>query len=268
MFEAHEKRLVTIYKAAEKEIEAEIQKSLLRGLKSDSYTVTRLKESRDQIAGILKQLQRESSKWVKESTPAAYAQGVLAARDDLLKAGARIVPKLGKLHEGAAQILADSVFSRLADVLTTAGRKVDDIYAKIRLDASLRGGALGYEAWTKTRKTMLDNLAANGITGFVDRAGKRWSLSTYTEMLARTSLMDIHNEAKGREFLDHGEDLVIISSHPGTCEKCAPWEHKVLSLSGHTKGYPTLGEAETAGLFHPRCRHAFSLFMEGIDKAP
>lgn len=42
---------------------------------------------------------------------------------------------------------------------------------------------------------------------------------------------------------------------------CAPWNGKVLSLTGQTPGYPTLEEAEGAGLFHPNCRHASSLYI-------
>lgn len=59
----------------------------------------------------------------------------------------------------------------------------------------------------------------------------------------------------------HGEDLIQISYHTSTCEMCAPRNGKVLSLTGQTPGYPTLAEAEGAGLFHPNCRHASSLFI-------
>ena len=42
---------------------------------------------------------------------------------------------------------------------------------------------------------------------------------------------------------------------------CAPRNGKVLSLTGQTPGCPTLAEAEGAGLFHPNCRHASSLYI-------
>jgi hypothetical protein len=65
-------------------------------------------------------------------------------------------------------------------------------------------------------------MSEKGIVGFVDRAGKRWSMKTYADMLSRTVLMEIHNEAAWREFRAHGEDLIVISSHSGSCPKCVP----------------------------------------------
>ena len=50
---------------------------------------------------------------------------------------------------------------------------------------------------------------------------------------------------------DH--DLIIVSRHKGACSLCAPWERKVLSISGKTKEYPTFAEAKAAGLMHPNC---------------
>ena len=44
-----------------------------------------------------------------------------------------------------------------------------------------------------------------------------------------------------------------------------PWQGKVLSITGKTKGYPTLEEAKAAGLFHPNCRHAYGLHID-LDK--
>ncbi|EEX49272.1 hypothetical protein GCWU000246_00004 [Jonquetella anthropi E3_33 E1] len=86
-------------------------------------------------------------------------------------------------------------------------------------------------------------------------------MGSYAEMLSRTTLMQVHNAATWNEFAEHGEDLIQISYHTPTCEMCAPWNGKVLSLTGKTPGYPTLAEAEGAGLFHPNCRHASSLWL-------
>ncbi|MEG1501987.1 MAG: phage minor capsid protein [Synergistaceae bacterium] len=67
---------------------------------------------------------------------------------------------------------------------------------------------------------------------------------------------------KTNEYLAHGEDLVIVTSHTTTCKKCSPWGGKILSLTGETKGYPTMEEAKASGLFHPNCRHTYSLWLE------
>lgn len=100
-----------------------------------------------------------------------------------------------------------------------------------------------------------------GITAFIDKRGRSWNMASYTDMLCRTSSMQIFHQAKTNEYLAHGEDLVIVSSHYPTCDKCAPWNGKVLSLTGETPGYPTMEEAKAAGLFHPNCRHTYGLYI-------
>lgn len=49
---------------------------------------------------------------------------------------------------------------------------------------------------------------------------------------------------------------VTVSGH--CCEKCAEWENRLLSISGKTKGLPTVEEATAAGLFHPNCTHSLN----------
>jgi hypothetical protein len=68
------------------------------------------------------------------------------------------------------------------------------------------------------------------------------------------------------EFLEYGEDLVIVSDIDPTCPLCRPWNDAVLSISGQTEGYSTVAEAEDAGLFHPRCVHSFSLYIPELER--
>ena len=108
--------------------------------------------------------------------------------------------------------------------------------------------------------------ASQGITAFIDKSGRSWNMATYCEMLTRTSTMQVFHQAKVNEYLAHGEDLVIVTYHTPTCKKCAPWGGKILSLTGETKGYPTMEEAKASGLFHPNCRHTYSLWIEFDDE--
>jgi hypothetical protein len=62
-----------------------------------------------------------------------------------------------------------------------------------------------------------------------------------------------------------GRDLVKISTHKTDCPLCKPWQGKILSITGRTKGYPTLEKARKAGLFHEGCRHAMGLYID-LDK--
>jgi hypothetical protein len=86
-------------------------------------------------------------------------------------------------------------------------------------------------------------------------------MRTYAEMVARTSTMEAHLQGTTNRLLEHGHDLVKVSKHANPCKKCVPWEGKVLSITGKTSGYKTLDEARESGLFHPNCRHAYSLHL-------
>ena len=44
---------------------------------------------------------------------------------------------------------------------------------------------------------------AQGLVAFVDRSGREWNMSSYVEMLARTTVMKILNEAVKNEFIAH-----------------------------------------------------------------
>lgn len=100
------------------------------------------------------------------------------------------------------------------------------------------------------------------MTGFEDSAGRQWNMRSYAEMVARTSTMEAHLQGTANRLGELGHDLVKVSRHVGPCEKCAPWEGKILSLTGKTPGFPTLAEAREAGLFHPNCKHAYGLYID------
>ena len=55
---------------------------------------------------------------------------------------------------------------------------------------------------------------------------------------------------------ENGADVVAVTVSGHCCDKCAVWENRLLSISGATKGLPTVDEATAAGLFHPNCTHS------------
>ena len=87
--------------------------------------------------------------------------------------------------------------------------------------------------------------------------------STYAEMLSRTLTANTYRDAAQESILEQfGEfgDLVEIegiSIYPDS--PCIPYQGKILSLTGKTKGYTTIDEAKANGLFHPNCIHSFAV---------
>lgn len=248
-------RLSKFYAEAEREILQEITRALLKGNKTE-YLQTML----NNVEAILKDLRAGSRTWCEEAIPRVYIAGVDAADKQLKKAGLEIAGGFGGIHQQAAQILAESAYNRLEDMASFIGRRADDMYRALALE-NVRATVTGYKTWQQTAKRYREQLAENGVTGFRDAANRNWNMRTYAEMVARTTTMEAHLEGTKNRILEGGNDLVKVSTHAGACEKCQPWEGKILSLTGETPGYPTLQEAKEAGLFHPNCGHAYGLYL-------
>lgn len=255
--DAEARRLARFYAEAEREILKQINRALLRGNKTEY-----LKAMLQNVNIILEQLRAGSKTWCEETIPKVYVASVELVDAQLKAAGAtRLAAGFGIIHQQAAQVVAEAAYKRFDETVVTIGRRADDIYRTLALE-NVRGSVVGYRTWAQVARNFRNELAEHGVTGFKDRAGRHWNMRTYSEMVARTTTMEAHLEGTKNRFLENGYDLVVISQHPGACGLCVPWEGEILSLTGKTPGYPTMAEAEKAGLFHPNCRHTFSLYVD------
>lgn len=252
-------RLIKFYTEAENEILSELNKALLRANKTEY-----LASMRDNVHAILEDLKTGSRTWCEQAIPHMYLQGASLADAQLQGRGVKLVSGFGAIHQQAAQVLAENTFQRFVDVAQTIGRRAEGVYRNLALE-NIRGSVVGYQTWKEVARNYREQLAQQGVTGFQDAAGRQWNMKTYTEMVARTSTQEAHTQGTLNRLTEHGHDLVIVSKHGGACEKCVPWEGRILSITGKTKGYPTFAEAKAAGLMHPRCRHAVSLYIN-LDK--
>lgn len=123
-------------------------------------------------------------------------------------------------------------------------------------------------------------LRAQGISSFTDKAGKKWSITTYFAMAART--MSTKSDNYGEVFADEEHDLYYLVPHSKSCPLCKKYEGKVYSRSGKSKKYPALASIfkkidpngpddleNTYMSIHPNCRHRFIAFKEpGAKKKP
>ena len=246
-------RLVKFYEQAEREILDRLNRALLRGNKTE-YLV----QMKKNIEAILEQLREGNRTWCTEAIPRVYTEGLRNADTMLKDIGVSTSAAFGAIHQQAAQVLAENAYQRLEDVVQVIGRQVNDIYRELALE-NVRGTVVGYDTWKQTARRFREQLAERGVTGFKDRSGRMWRMTTYTEMVARTTIQEAHTQGTLNRLSEQGHDLSIVSRHRSPCELCGVWEGKVLSITGKTKGYPTFEEAKANGLMHPNCRHVVSL---------
>ena len=118
----------------------------------------------------------------------------------------------------------------------------------------------------KISAELVSQLQEKGITFFTDKIGRKTPIEKYVRMRVFTDSVTIQRTSYFVRAIQYGVDLVRIihlNIHP-TCELCAPFEGKILSINGDEEGYMTLEEAENFGLFHPNCDHV----PEELELAP
>ena len=204
------------------------------------------------IRAILAELDKVAARWAQVHIPGLYIEAAKVVDDYL--------PSLGefafeRLHAEAVELLQANLTGRMYAATQVVGRQVADAYRRAGLWA-IQQGLIGGETTREVSKRIVADLRKRGLTAFVDKRGREWNLRNYADMVAQTTTMEAELQGTANRLLEAGEDLVQISEHLDECERCRPWEGKIISLTGATKGYPTLEEAKAAGLFHPRCLHA------------
>ena len=253
-------RLIKFYDDTEREILAEVNKALLKGNQTQY-----LKAMQNNVQSILKDLRKGSRTWCEQAIPRVYIEGGKSADLQMKAMGTEVKIGFAAIHQQAAQVLAETAYNRFDDTAIIIGRRVDDIYRTLALE-NIRGSVVGYKSWQKVARNFRDQLAEQGITGFKDSKGRQWNMKTYAEMVSRTTTMETHLLGTANRLMEHGHDLIKVSKHSNSCPKCLPWEGKILSLSGRSKDHPSLADAKAAGLFHPRCRHAYGLYIDLDDE--
>ena len=161
--------------------------------------------------------------------------------------------------------LANNLQGELVESVFTIARLENDPYRKLTLEQILRQEAAG-KPWIRTSEDLIKEMETNGITGFTDKAGRRWSMQAYGNMAVRTTA----RQAEVAALLSSDEyDLWQITKVGTTCPVCAPLEGRVYSKSGTNPDYPPLtvafGKVDPAGAddlsntylnIHPNCLHS------------
>lgn len=233
-------------------------------------------QRRAQLAAALEVIQRLGY----DTDPEAHAVVREAWMQSAARTGQLITDAAGTPLEGqftgvseqAVRALQESMLGRLDIARRTVGRRVEDVYARAgRRQVML--GLLGADASPqKMARGLAESLRQQGLTGFIDRAGRQWALSDYADMAMRTTTREAVVEGAKFRMLEQGVNVGRISRHPKACETCRPWEGVLVSLDGQTseldgEAVATLDALPNGGPpFHPRCRHTILPEVASIER--
>lgn len=314
--------LVDLYGDAQTRLATHIAQQLAAGMASPDWAEQKLAALRILQAWtqtLVGRLGSAAGAQVEQMVVLAYARGGRAALDDLrghqlgdlerLALGNRVesMDRLARLAEArsaalsreltavrqalpgveAIQRLAGSLTSHLQGTHLRITRWALDSYRTVVAQTATPGVLLGVDTRRRSAQRAWDRLLVQGISGFQDRSGRNWELQSYVEMATRTTAAQAAVEGHLDRLGDADIDLVMVSDAPQECERCRPWEGKILARGGpagkrtierehateddHTVRIQVAGsldEAIAAGLMHPNCRHSVRAYLPGVTKIP
>jgi hypothetical protein len=220
-----------------------------------------------QLSFLINELNTEARVWVEATLTEAFEYSQASALVTMGMAGSLVEAK-GKLQFSlmARKRIEAMIDDTFEDILQ-AHSKMDNNLKKLVREVQgevLRQQIAMQRGTVTSAKELKSALVKEGFSkslvdeswvGVVDAGGKRWDLTTYTKMVARTKLQQVQIEGARIQALENDSDLAMISSH-GAKDSCSQFEGVIVSLEGRTFGYRTLGEVRGSGLiFHPNCQH-------------
>lgn len=270
------KALYDTYADAAQHLIELVARRLARGIETPGWAEVKLSQVlavRQETATLVRALERDAASVVGEQMIEAYRAGVLSAGGP----GATTAEAgLVATNRPAIEALAAETARTLAATHTRILRTAEDVYRRV-ISETVGQVVAGAQSRREAAARAVSRFAQQGVTGFTDTAGRRWELGSYAEMATRTAAGQAHVQGGLDRFQQSGRYLVIVSNAPEECERCRPYEGRVLSITGReptpdeVRGHRyagTLADAQSRGFQHPNCRHALSAFTPGLTRPP
>ena len=280
-------KLIALFLKAETDIINELGRLRSAG-NADYVQVAAL----ERVQAILRQL--ESDAWTY--VPQMVEKQFYTAHPQARRVPGESITKHIRAYNNAAALTAeqhaivDQLVANLMGEITDAsvtvmatvqsaliGRIEPDVYRRVGLEQVALRQATGHGVY-KQLPQFVEALRREGVTAFVDRAGRHWSLHTYGSMVSRTTSRQA--EVLAALTADPEQDLYRITRTGTTCALCAPYEGRVYSKSGTNPDYPPLSDAfgkqdpngpdtltNTWLNIHPNCRHSIVAYTEAGHSA-
>ena len=136
----------------------------------------------------------------------------------------------------------------------------------------------GIESRTQALRKALSEVQKEGITGFYDKAGRKWSPEAYVNMDIRTTVHNTAIESVKLRQEDYGIKIFRVSRHGGARPLCYPYQGRYFSWDNSSgtfydgegkqhRYYPisSTSYGKPAGLFGINCGHHPITVIPGVS---
>lgn len=261
------KTLLDVWDLAAERMIIAVARRLARGITTDGWAERKARETlalRDELRAIMARLDITSPRLVEQALADAYliGQRVGQTLDRPLESRPELV-----------QTLARRYVEQLHGTHVPIVRTHEDVYRRATTETELL-----MQTGTMVRRDavaqVVDRLLVQGFDRFPDAAGRHWHLDAYARMAGRTIAGQAVVQGQLDEMAAEGRDVVVISDSPRECKLCRPWEGRLLSITGTSRGQEvdghrvvgTVAEARLRGLWHPNCTHRADPFIAGLTR--
>lgn len=224
-----------------------------------------LKQQLKLIEKELIKLDKNTLEWIKEAVPLSYLFGYNNAYTNYKELQKDLkyieLDSLNQLHKDAIEVIILNMQTKFKDVIQSVGRQVKDIYREVGLIA-VREKLMEASTVNSSINSMIKEFNKRGIYAYIDKRGKKYRLDSYCEMVIRTTTRETQVLGTINRLLEDKRDLVKISEHSITCDKCAKYQGKIYSLTNSTKDYPLYKNYIPV---HPHCRHTLSAYIVELE---
>ena len=241
-----------------------------------------IQELREQAERMVRTVNPDDlARWATEQAAMGASAEISRVLLDFPSYAARGVEQVTSLTAGGAYAVA-AVELDLRDALRALNARIlrapVDAYQAMTSKhiGSLLSGITTSQA---LHRRILDEYLADGITGFIDKSGRRWTIGAYSEMATRSAAARAWNDQALASMEAHGIDTFTPVIGNSACAKCGQWAGKILTRTG-TTGDVMVKHAITAeltmmhvdasvdqwrasGAGHPNCRCVLILGVPG-----
>ena len=247
-----------------------------KGVGTKTYYNTVLKN----LTAEIKRLEAETDKYIGSAIPREYEQSLKDTYNYFKRNNLTMKhpTAFAQIHNDAIHSLAREMQFHIGQGLEQVGRQVlryldesmDNSLRKIGLDATAEKLAMGATV-KDMQKSLIEKLQNEGFMTVQYGSGKKAyqvAVEDYAAMVARSTTREAGNLARENQLIENGYDLVEMTTHYPTCEKCAMFQGRVYSLSGKDKRFPALMQTAFKSGYrnvHPNCRHSIVPFIEDLQ---
>jgi hypothetical protein len=213
----------------------------------------RLNQIRRRTHGAIQRFVSQAVSTARAAVASAARTGRVEAEKDLRQRHLTVVPTTAEAT--AAEKAQQEVTEKITATAPVAIRSADRLYTQA-LAAIIAQPAQSTAHRLRVAQGVLDRLSEAGITGFVDKANRRWNLVSYVEMCTKTVAANAMLDSHVQTLSAHGQHVAVID---GAVDCCAvPWHGQLVALDDavpeDVQVMGTLDDARAAGVWHPHCR--------------